>query len=304
MVLPTRNRRDALERAVASVRAQTRGDWELLVVDDASDDGSHAWLTELAAADPRIRVLRHERRRGGAAARNTGIEAATGRWVAFLDDDAQWKREKLDRQLSSAGQGTDALVYGPVLAVDDAGGTALVGGRVDERAPFEALAAGNRIDTSGVLVARDPLVTVGGFDPALPRLQDWDLWLRLAPAVRFVYDDTVLARTFRVGRRISTDRTALVEAAERLAAKHPTSATLAATLGHMLLAEGAGGEGRSLLARASAIERRPGVELRRALAALSPGVYGLLARGSERLRRRAGARPEPGPEPWPEETDA
>jgi glycosyltransferase involved in cell wall biosynthesis len=83
--MPVYNGTRFLDRAVASVRAQTLADWELLAVDDASADGSAELLDRLATADPRVRVFRHATNRGQAAARNTALAAAGGEWVAYLD---------------------------------------------------------------------------------------------------------------------------------------------------------------------------------------------------------------------------
>ena len=295
VVLPTRNRPDSLQRAVASVLGQTRRDWELVVVDDASDERTRSLLPAVVTGDPRIRLLHHEARRGGGAARNTGIEAARGPWVAFLDDDAEWRPDKLALQLDRVATAEGAtLAYGPVLAVDESGEASVVGGPVPERNAFEVLARGNRIDTSGVMVDRATLLGVGGFDPALPRLQDWDLWLRLVPGARLVYAESPLARTYRVGRRISTDPPALRLAAERLAEKHASSAALLATLGHMLLAEGESEPGRALLDRAWSLEPGPGLGLRRLLARLSPTAYRALSLASARRRPAAAAGDWPG----------
>ena len=81
------------------MRAQTRGDWEMLIVDDGSTDGSRALAERLAAGEPRIRLLGWAGNRGAAAARNAGIRAARGRFVAFLDADDRWRADKLARQL-------------------------------------------------------------------------------------------------------------------------------------------------------------------------------------------------------------
>lgn len=301
MVLPTRNRLMSLRRAIASVRAQTWSDWELVVVDDASDDGTPVLLSELASESGRIRSLRHDRRLGGAVARNTGIEHATAPMVAFLDDDAEWRPDKLTRQMGCAALSGDGptLVYGPVLAVDAGGIHRILGDRVDVRAPFESLASGNKIDTSGVLVSREALLAVDGFDPHLPRLQDWDLWLRLAPRVGFTFHDDIFARTFRVGRRISDDSSALRQAAERMAVRYSNSATLLETLGHMLVAEGETDEGRRLLTRACSVSPRATLRFRRDLAVLAPSLYRLLATVSSWVRERGG-RVE---DPWPDGAD-
>jgi glycosyltransferase involved in cell wall biosynthesis len=95
VVIPTYNRPDLCRIAVESVVDQTFADWECIVVDNASDQ-----LPDLPG-DPRIRVIRHERNRGAAAARNTGAAAATGRYVAFLDDDDRYAPQRLERALEA-----------------------------------------------------------------------------------------------------------------------------------------------------------------------------------------------------------
>src|SRR5688572_2890462 len=88
VVIPVFNRPLAVLQAIESVLAQTVQDFELIVVDDGSDDGTPDTLAGLT--DPRIRIVRHPQRRGGSAARNTGIRAAAADYVAFLDSDDEW----------------------------------------------------------------------------------------------------------------------------------------------------------------------------------------------------------------------
>ncbi len=87
VIMPTRNRCAMLGEAIASVRAQTHERWELLVVDDQSDDGTPVLLEELAAAEPRIRLLRSPANVGPGAARNLALDEVRGQLVAYLDDD-------------------------------------------------------------------------------------------------------------------------------------------------------------------------------------------------------------------------
>lgn len=91
IILPTYNRVDVIGRAIASIIRQTHTDWELLVVDDGSTDGT---LARLQGLDPRIRLL-SQPNQGVAAARNTGIAAAAGRYVAFMDSDDEWRPQFL-----------------------------------------------------------------------------------------------------------------------------------------------------------------------------------------------------------------
>lgn len=100
VIIPTFNSASFTESAVRSVLAQTYRDFEVIVVDDASTDGSGTKLESLATWDPRIRVCRLGRNVGAAGARNHGLRLANGRFVAFLDGDDLWDADKLDRQLA------------------------------------------------------------------------------------------------------------------------------------------------------------------------------------------------------------
>lgn len=287
VVIPTRNRAESLSRAVASMLAQTLQEWELLIVDDGSEDDTGRRVEEWQLADVRVRGVRHVDRKGGGAARNSGLRLARAPWIAFLDDDAEWMPTKLAHQLALAHNARrPALVHAPVLAVEEDGSTVVLGGAVDPVAPFRTLAGGNRIDTAGVLVDRAAVADVGGFDPEMPRLQDWDLWLRLCGHVAFTRDEAVLARTFRIGTRISTDPGGLRRAAERLIRKHPSSRRLRTCLGHMLVCEGEAGAGvRMLRGEGPGYRRSPSLHARLAMARFFPGGYRSLARASERWRR-------------------
>src|SRR5690348_15078750 len=107
VIVPVFNRAATIGRAVASVVVQTMADWELIVVDDGSADDPAGALAALS--DARLRLLRHERNRGAAAARNTGIAAARAPLIAFLDSDDEWLPEKLARQVAAVERAGPAL---------------------------------------------------------------------------------------------------------------------------------------------------------------------------------------------------
>ncbi len=184
VVIPTRNRAAIVERAVLSALAQTARPCEVVVIDDASTDDTAGRLERYAGDG--VRVLRVPERGGGSRARNLGIEAARGDWVAFLDSDDEWRPQKLERQLARLeafdGLGL-SVVYCRRIAFDHLTGrqfpvpTPLLEGNV-----FAALLSGWEVSTSQVMVSREALTRVGGFDPVLPGSQDYDLWLRLAAA--------------------------------------------------------------------------------------------------------------------------
>lgn len=184
VVIPTHNRAAVVERAVRSVLAQTAAPLETLVIDDASTDDTATRLERYA--DARVRVLRLPERVGGSRARNIGIEAARGDWVAFLDSDDEWRPEKLERQLARLREADGprlGVVYCRRIMRDHLSGReVLVRSPLREGDVFAALVNGWEVSTSQVMVAHAALRAVGGFDPTLPGSQDYDLWLRLASA--------------------------------------------------------------------------------------------------------------------------
>ncbi len=101
IVIPTYNREHLLPIAVDSVRAQTFGDWELLIVDDHSTDGTRELVEQWSAEDGRIRYLVNERTKGPAGARNTGIDHSRREYVAFLDSDDEWMPYHLEKMVAT-----------------------------------------------------------------------------------------------------------------------------------------------------------------------------------------------------------
>lgn len=227
MVLPTYKRPGLLTRAVKSVQQQTLADWELIVVDD-NDPGSRARTDTRAAMqpllkDPRVRYIEHDSNRGGSAARNTGIRAATAPLVAFLDDDDSWYPHKLERQvarLDSSPEST-ALVYCAFRHVGEDGASHVVRPRPDAHTVAALLTKNGIGTTSAVVGRRSALLRVGGFDEALPSRQDVDLYLRLALEFELAYVDEVLLDFHRhPGDAIGKNMARALEANDRFDAKH------------------------------------------------------------------------------------
>ncbi len=179
VVLPSRDRPAEVRRAVASVLAQTFTDWELVVIDDGS--ASAARLEDLEQLDWRVTVMRNDEPEGVARARNRGVGSARGEWIAFLDDDDVWHPSKLEVQLARARDTGASFVYTAATVID--------GDRrvyVQSAVPDDVYARMLTRDSivrspSTVLVRRDNLIAVGGFDSRLSVVADWELWLRLCP---------------------------------------------------------------------------------------------------------------------------
>ena len=183
IVLATHDDARWLDGAIASVRRQTLADWELLVADDGSSDGTRSVVAR-HADDGRIHYLPgpHLER---AAARNRGLAAAQSELIAFLDADDRWQPEKLARQVAALATAPDVgLCYTAARFIDAADVP------LDIRKPpravaghvFPALMRGNFIILASVVARRRCLAEAGGFDETLPvyACEDWDLWLRIA----------------------------------------------------------------------------------------------------------------------------
>ena len=210
VVIPTRNRRARLERALRSVLAQTWRPLEVIVIDDASTDETSTLLSPLQTDGVRWRCLRNETPKGGAAARNQGIATATGTAVAFLDDDDTWLPEKIERQMAMLAERPEAVAVTCSYLVSTPGRPDHVV-RPDGRADEQHLLWAN--DLGGASVCLSPtgrLRSIGGFDATLPSAQDWDLWIRLRELGPIAVCQDALVRYDRHdGPRISTNTPAM-----------------------------------------------------------------------------------------------
>lgn len=166
---------------MASVAAQTYTNWELIVVDDGSTDGTVDELRKIE--DERVHVIAAPHAGSSGASRNRGIEAATGDWIAFLDSDDVWLPEKLELQfgaLSDRGAGWCYTNYSLMDAQGadiplHAGGYRPLRGRIIEPLLLDQTA----VPVDSLLIRRDVLAAVGSFEPAL-RYEDLDFAFRLA----------------------------------------------------------------------------------------------------------------------------
>ncbi|MHB9286836.1 glycosyltransferase family 2 protein [Halobacteriales archaeon Cl-PHB] len=212
VVIPTYNRADVLDRAIDSALAQTYDDLAVLVVDDGSTDETEAVVE--AYDDDRVRYVGHETNHGANVARNTGVEAARGEYVAFLDSDDEWHPEKLATQLDRIeATGAVAAVCDTDRDLAGASGrlqtvAAGVLGRLDAPEPQEGseemaaeILAGNVHPAAGstLVVETDVVQEVGGFDEELDRFQDPEVVVRICEAGHVAYVDEPLVVRFDTG---------------------------------------------------------------------------------------------------------
>lgn len=205
VVVPAYESEDTLSRAIDSVLSQTLDDIEIIVVDDGSTDDIESLVT--GYDDPRVRFASHATNRGGSQARNTGVELAEGDYVAFLDDDDEFRPEKLEKQVEVLKSRSDDWVavhcnrtferslqsrIGYHLArltgarkanPRKEGGTELI----------KEVLLGNLSTGSSTLLVDAPTVkAMGGFDSDFPRHQDWEFLIRVLKHGKLAYVDEPL----------------------------------------------------------------------------------------------------------------
>ena len=183
VVIPAYNAAETLAEALDSLLAQTRGDWTAIVVDDGSTDGTRQLAETYVARDKRFRLLSDGRpRQGASAARNRGIAAADGRWLAFLDAD-DWLEppfvEKMVGELEAAADAKVAYCGSRRVAPDGRQGPLWMSSDV-ARMPFEVFARRCPVPIHGFVLDRELVVELGGFDERLRTCEDWDFWQRVA----------------------------------------------------------------------------------------------------------------------------
>lgn len=182
VVVPHYNRAERLLQTIASVQAQTLSDWELLIVDDASPTGPEPVLAP-ALADPRVRLVRQAHNGGPSIARNTGVERARGRFVAFLDSDDLWAPGKLEAQVEAVMAAPDpdrvlcatqVLKRGPGSRTEVAPARAAAAG--EDFAEY-LMINGGITQTSAILVSRRAALEIR-FEPTLRQFEDYLFFIR------------------------------------------------------------------------------------------------------------------------------
>ena len=193
VIIPVYNRKELVGRAIRSALSQTHTDCEIIVVDDGSDDGTSQFLEETYGELDRVLILPQATNRGVSAARNLGIEAARGEWIALLDSDDEWRPPKLESQLSALLKSdlrvchTNEIWIRHGVRVNPHKHHQKRGGRIFlDALPLCAMSP------SSIVIRRDVFDSIGLFDEALPACEDYDLFLRLTCRFDVLYLDEKL----------------------------------------------------------------------------------------------------------------
>lgn len=193
IIIPAWNAERTIESAIGSVMRQTETNWELIVLEDHSEDGTYEKIRRIAAGDNRIRIYRNQRNLGVSQTRNRGVKLARGQWIAFLDSDDMWRRDKLEKQLRLMEEKEDAdLIFtGSVFMREwdkrtpqscrQRGGFILsYYQKVPERIRYQELLKQNLISCSSVVVRRELLIQYPMKEGAIH--EDYATWLQILRA--------------------------------------------------------------------------------------------------------------------------
>lgn len=227
-IVPVFNRANLIGKTLDSILNQTYPQIEVIAVNDGSTDDSLAILESYAQRHPtRIRII-NQQNTGQARARNNGIRQARGEFIAFLDSDDTWDKEKLALQIPLFN-GRVGLVYSAILEVDE-------NDTITELIPcdpkvkgdiYALLLIANRMTGGSVVVTRQAIDNVGMFDESFPAAENWDLWIRVAKEYHIDYVDKPLVRYLRHSGNMSADQRLMCAANTAILHKHlPNRTTL------------------------------------------------------------------------------
>ena len=185
IIIPTFNRCELLCRALNSVFNQTYSDYEVIVVDDGSTDGTAEMLQKNFT---QVRYF-YQPNKGVSASRNKGLEMSMGRWIAFLDSDDEWLPQKLEKQISLLKVKPDYKICHTEeiwvrngIRVNQMKKHRKTGGWIFPHClPLCAMSP------SSILIHRSVFDSIGNFDTSLPACEDYDLWLRITAKYPVLY---------------------------------------------------------------------------------------------------------------------
>lgn len=223
VIVPAYNRADFILRPLNSVCNQSYNNFEIIVVDDGSTDNTASFIKNYK--DKRIKYIKHTENRGVPSARNTGIKAARGEYITFLDSDDEIYPEKFEIQLNRLCDLSDS--YGLIYC----GYSLFINSTEEHVMDIVPEEYGNICDAllkRCIFAVHTPLIRkscfeeCGLFDESLPGCEDWDMWIRLSQHYKFTFVPDILAKFYIHGEQKSTNLKNKIQARKDLLSKHKT----------------------------------------------------------------------------------
>lgn len=211
VVMPAYNAEKTIAESIETVLKQTHENLELIIVDDASIDGTASIINTYARKNPQIRILRNTKNIGVAETRNKGIEAAKSDWIALLDSDDLWEPDKLERQIVLAYQEQAEIVYCSYDFIDEQGASIKKPFIVPRTTNFKQMLSKSVISCSTALIAAR-ILKENLFDASFYH-EDYALWMRLLSIPVLAVGDTKVLMHYRqaAGSRNGNKRKAAIE---------------------------------------------------------------------------------------------
>jgi len=198
VIMPAHNAAGFIAESIRSVQQQTYFNWELLVIDDASRDGTSQIVEQLEAEDPRIKLHILPTNQGAGFSRNIGIKAATGKYISFLDADDLWKPHKLERQLRVMQQENVQVCFSSYELIDEERNHLQKKIKALKFLPFKKLKKANYIGNLTGLYNASKLGKI--YCPLIRKRQDWGLWLQAVEKAGFAKGIQEPLAVYRVRR--------------------------------------------------------------------------------------------------------
>lgn len=177
VIIPVYNAEKYITATISSVLAQTYKDLEIIVIDDCSTDASKECIEKLCEQHSNIIYHLQEKNAGVAVARNKGLDIATGRYIAFLDSDDEWKKEKLEKQMELIERQKAAFVFSAIEMVNEKGCLIRTKRKVKKKVSYQYLLKNTAIPTSSVVIDRNRVLDFRM--PLMRSGQDYAAWLTI-----------------------------------------------------------------------------------------------------------------------------
>lgn len=201
IVTPAYNGARFIKQTIDSVLAQTYANWEMVIVDDCSTDGTAELVERIGAADSRIRLIRQPKNGGPARARNAALQAARGRYVAFVDSDDLWLPQKLENQLRFMRERDSVFSFTGFRRIDESGAKVGQLRPIPAELSYPELLKNTAIVTSTVVIDRE---RVGSFVMPITYYDDFATWLAILKRGHVAHGlDEDLVRYRVVGQSVS-----------------------------------------------------------------------------------------------------
>jgi glycosyltransferase involved in cell wall biosynthesis len=225
-IIPTHNRKELLVRAVNSALKQTFPVDNVIVVSDGSDDGTDEMMSKWSEREQRIRYISYSPNKGGNFARNLGAQAATTRFIAFLDDDDEWHSDKIEKQIelfkSDRNLGLVCTAVNRIYTAEHTKSIYIPPAVYDCK---QTILLGNCIgSTTTVMMKRELFEQAERFDENMPALQDYDMWTRFCQIAKVAVVPTACVEYYNYPNtnQISSNTYKYIEAIERINEKYKT----------------------------------------------------------------------------------